>query len=125
MNFDASQLQIPQQHQQPQQQSEHVGLAMIPENDFSKMNLNGFQNSMNFNFHSVNAYAVTEVPKGPDPVDLLIESPVRLPTSNATPDSASTAIPIFDSATSKLDLTVLLAKLDGAAANLKHMGLGT
>ena len=60
MNFDASQLQIPQQQHQQQQQSEQVGLAMIPENDFSKLNINGF-NSMNFNnFHSVNAFAVTD-----------------------------------------------------------------
>ena len=83
MNFDASQLRIPQQQpqqpqqqQQQQQQGERVGLAMIPENDFSKLNINGF-NSMNFNNYSVNAFVVNDVPKGPGPVDLLIESPVR------------------------------------------------
>ena len=119
MNFDASQLQLPQQQQQ--QQTEHVGLAMIPENDFSKLNLNGFQNSMNFqNFHRVNAYAVTEVPKGPDPVDLLIESPVRLPNCSTVPTTANcSATSTLDSAICDSDLTVLLAKLDGAARNIK------
>lgn len=101
MNFDASQLQIPQQTQPEQHQ---VGMAMVPENDFSKLNINGF-NSMNFNFNSVNAYAVTDVPC-PDPVDLLSESPICLPRS-ASLDCSS-------------DMTLLLAKLDNAARNLDH-----
>lgn len=116
MNFDAGQLQLPQQ----QPPREHVGLAMIPENDFSKLNINGF-NSMRYNnFNSsVNAYAVTEVTKGPDPLELL-RSPVRLPTSHA--DFASVDLcftSTFDSAASDSDLTGLLAKLDGAARNMK------
>lgn len=117
MNFDASQLQIPQQQQQ---QSEHVGLAMTPENDFSKLNINGFQHhSMNF-FNRVNAYAVTEVPKGPDPVDLLIASPLRLPNDSAVPASLDcAATSTFDSTACDSGLTVLLAKLDGAARNVK------
>jgi hypothetical protein len=107
LNFDASQIQI------PQSQPEQVGMAMIPENDFSKLNINGF-NSMNFNgFQRVNAFAVTDVPKGPDPVNLLLESPVRLPQSCSA--SAST----LESSTYNSDMTVLLAKLDGAARNLK------
>ena len=112
MNFDASQLQIPQQ---PPRQTERVGLAMIPENDFSKLNINSFQ-AMNFNnFNSVNAYAVTEVPKGPDPVDLLIESPVRLPQSRSASDDTSAATSTaFD-----CDMNVLLAKLDNTARKMK------
>lgn len=118
MIFDASQLQVPQQ----QQQTEHVGLAMIPENDFSKLNINGF-NSMNFNNYRVNAYAVTEVPKGPDPVDLLLEYPTRLPTSHASSASAnSAAISPFDFATSGSDLTALLTRLDDAAKSIKCLG---
>ena len=113
MNFDASQLQIPQQQHQQQQQSEQVGLAMIPENDFSKLNINGF-NSMNFNnFHSVNAFAVTDVPKGPDPVNLLVKAPLRLPRSCSASSSAPNPAAACDS-----DMTVLLAKLDGAARNV-------
>ena len=109
LNFDASQLQIPQQ----QQRTEQVGLAMIPENDFSKLNINGFH-TMNFNnFQRVNAFAVTDVPKGPDPVNLLIESPARLSRS------CSTVSAIDSAATCDSDLTVLLAKLDGAARNMK------
>lgn len=103
LNFDASQLQI------PQAQPEQVGLAMIPENDFSKLNLNGF-NSLNFNgFQRVNAFAVVNVPKGPDPVKLLVDSPLRLPRSASS----------LESATCNSDMTVLLAKLDGAARNLR------
>ena len=115
MNFDASQLQIPQ----PQQQTERVNLAMIPENDFSKLNINGF-NSMNFNsFRSVNAFAVIDLPKGPDPVDLLIESPIRLPRSSAA--SADFAAPSpADCTPCNSDLTVLLAKLDSAASSLGY-----
>ena len=114
MNFDASQLELPQQQSQ---QNQRVGLATIPENDFSKLNLNGF-NAMNFNgFHSVNAYAVTEVPKGPDPVDLLTESPVRLPRSDFASVSAESSTTA--SATCDSDLTVLLAKLDGTASKMK------
>lgn len=106
MNFDASQVQVPQPQQEQQQQ--RVNLAMIPENDFSKLNINGF-NSMNYNnFHSVNAFAVTELPDGPDPVDLLTESRARLPASTTT-DCAS-------------NLTVLLAKLDGTARHMRPFG---
>jgi len=111
MNFDASQVQIPQQ-QQGEQQQQKIGLAMIPENDFSKLNINGF-NSINFsNFQSVNAFAVTDVPKGPDPVKILIQSPARLPRSCSTVDFAS------ESATCDSDMTVLLAKLDFAAKTM-------
>ena len=107
LNFDASQIQI------PQAQPEQVGLAMIPENDFSKLNINGF-NSMNFNgYRRVNAFAVTDVPKGPDPVNLLVESPARLLQSCSV--SAST----LESSNCNSDMTVLLAKLDGAARSLQ------
>lgn len=107
MNFDASQLQIPGQQQEQQQT---VGLAMIPENDFSKLNLHGLPRSMNFNnFSTVNAYAVTELPSGPDPVDLLVESPVRCFAS-----AAST------SRDSSFGMTALLARLDGAAKKLER-----
>jgi hypothetical protein len=109
LNFDASQIQI------PQSQPEQVGMAMIPENDFSKLNINGF-NAMNFNgFQRVNAFAVTDVPGGPDPVNLLVESPIRLPQSCSTSISPST----LESTTCNSDMTVLLAKLDGAARSLK------
>ena len=124
LNFDASQLQIPttQQQQsipQPQQQNERVGLATIPENDFSKLNLNNFQ-AMNFNNFSVNAFAVTELPKGPDPVELLIESPVRLPASVFATLGSDAAVPcssVCDFSTAS-DLTMLLAKLDSSARKL-------
>ncbi len=98
MNFDASQLQMPNQQQQPQQ-NERVGLAMIPENDFSKLNINGF-NSMNFNGYSVNAYPVLDLPPGPDPADLL---------NTTTPYSYAAAS----------NSTDLLARLDGAARRLR------
>ena len=82
---------------------------MVPENDFSKLNLNGF-NSMNFNnFQSVNAFSVTELPQGPDPLELLAESQLHLPAPTTSLDSAS-------------DMDVLLARLDGAARNLKYSG---
>lgn len=104
LNFDASQLQI------PQAQPEQVGLAMIPENDFSKLNINGF-NSMNFNgFQRVNAFAVTDVPKGPDPVDILADSRLHLPTS--------ASVSAMHTSTCDSAMTLLLAKLDGAAKSL-------
>ncbi|TKA70474.1 hypothetical protein B0A55_10852 [Friedmanniomyces simplex] len=106
LNFDASQLEIPCQ-QQNQQQQQQIGLAMIPEENFGKLNLNGFQQSMNFNSYGVNAYAVTEVPTGPDPIDLLATLPARLPTATA---AASTA---------DLDCTLLLLKLNGAPGRMK------
>ncbi|KAK5740947.1 hypothetical protein LTR17_004301 [Elasticomyces elasticus] len=108
MNFDAGQLQIPTTSQDQQQQQ--VGLTMIPEENFSKLNLNGFRQSMNFNNsnYGVNAYAVLEVPQGPDPVDLLVDLPL---TSYAS--ASACAI------TSSTDFTVLLAKLDGAASRMK------
>ncbi|KAK4631245.1 BZIP-type transcription factor MBZ1 [Fulvia fulva] len=116
LNFDASLLQIPQsQPEQQKQQQQQVGLAMIPENDFSKLNINGF-NAMNFQarFNSVNAYAVTELTSGPDPVELLIESPIRLPCSaSATSSTASPAT--CSGASNDSSLNVLLAKLDSAA----------
>jgi len=112
MNFDASQLQIPTQ-QQPEQQQ--VGLAMIPEENFSRLNINGYRQQMNFNnYQSVNAYAVIQLPR-PDPVKLLAESPLRLPTSCSASSTTSSS---DYSSTSTCDMTVLLAKLDGAAGRL-------
>lgn len=112
MNFDASQLQLPSQHPpQQEQQPQQVNLAMIPEENFSKLNLNGYQPSMNFNqFNTVNAYAVTDLPS-PDPVDLLAaDSPVSFLAANSTADDYS--------ATSSCNLNVLLRKLDGAASRM-------
>ena len=108
LNFDAAQIQIPQP-----QTEQQVGMAMIPEDGFSKLNINGF-NSMNFNgFQRVNAFAVTDVPNGPNPVDLLTDPPVRLQSS------CSASVSALGSSTRDSDVTVLLAKLDGAARNLK------
>lgn len=113
MNFDASQLQIPQQQiqvvpgqqqqQQQQQGNERVGLAMIPENDFSKLNINGLQ-PMNFNYQSVNAFPITSMPMGPDPADLL---------ATCSASSASTAF-----TNGSLDMNVLLARLDNSARKI-------
>lgn len=114
LNFDASQLQIPQQQTQPatpqqqqqqqQQGNERVGLAMIPENDFSKLNLN--QQPMNFNYQSVNAFPITSMPVGPDPVDLLA-------SCSASSAAASTAF-----TNDSLDMNVLLARLDNSARKI-------
>lgn len=112
MNFDASQLQIPQQQsqaapaQQQQPGSERVGLAMIPENDFSKLNINGLQQPMNFNYQSVNAFPVTNLPNGPDPADLLANC------------SASASLDSTSFATGSPDMNVLLARLDSSARNM-------
>merc|ERR1711981_1268805 len=89
MNFDASQPQIPSQQPAQEQQSQQVSMAMIPEENFSKLNLGNYQPSMNFNqFNTVNAYAVTDVP-APDPVNLLA-------TSSSAHLSASSSTPIYD-----------------------------
>ncbi|KAK0263121.1 hypothetical protein LTR35_017601 [Friedmanniomyces endolithicus] len=105
MNFDASQLQIPSQ--QTEQTQRQMGLAMTPEENFSKLDINGFW-GVNFNGgYSVNAYEVTEVPNGPDPVELLVCLPARLPAFHAS------------AADSTVDLTVLLAKLEGTASRMK------
>jgi len=113
MNFDASQLQIPQQQQQQQQQqpqqpqqqqqqgNERVGMAMIPENDFSKLNLNSLQQPINFNYQSVNAFPVTDLPLGPDPAQLL--------ANNCSPSASSCF------AAGSADLNLLLARLDNSA----------
>lgn len=113
LNFDASQLQVPSQPQPEQQQ---IGLAMIPENDFSKLNINNF-NSMNFNqnYNGVNAYVVHDLPAGPHPVDLLIDSPTRMLYSTATSTDYFSA----PSASTDSGLTVLLAKLDNAARKVE------
>lgn len=73
LNFDAGQLEIPSQQTQQQQ----INLAMIPEENFSKLNLNnGLRNSVSYNGNhfGVNAYAVTDLPPGPDPRELLAAS---------------------------------------------------
>lgn len=111
MNFDASQLQLPSQ----QQDNHQVGMAMIPEENFSKLNITGYQPSMNFNnYQSVNAYAVTDIPAR-DPLELLLESPVCLPASCSAIAASSTSAA---STVCSADMTFLLAKLDGAARNI-------
>ncbi|KAK3113683.1 hypothetical protein LTR53_008798, partial [Teratosphaeriaceae sp. CCFEE 6253] len=93
---------------QQQQQQQQVGLAMIPEENFSKLNLNGFPRGVNFGGgglggYGVNAYAVVSVPRGPDPVGLLaVGMDARVPTDS--------------------DFTVLLAKLDGVAGRMRAGG---
>ncbi|WPH03424.1 Hypothetical protein R9X50_00630400 [Acrodontium crateriforme] len=111
MNFDASQLQIPQQQNEQQQ----VNLAIIPEDGFAKLNLSALQSTSNF--QSVETYAVTDLPDGPNPFDLL-DSPLRLPAScvpstadKITSSSATTNVSSFE-------LNTLLANLDNAARSL-------
>ncbi|CAK3859350.1 Hypothetical predicted protein [Lecanosticta acicola] len=109
LNMDYSQVHVPQQQSQAEQQQ--VGLAMIPENDFSKLNINSFNSMNNYsNFNSVNAYAVTDLPVGPDPVDLLLDSPAHLPYSAAPATMTATC--------SDSGISLLLAKLDRAAGRL-------
>ncbi|QIW96197.1 hypothetical protein AMS68_001715 [Peltaster fructicola] len=101
LNFDASQIQVPQQHQ-----TERVNLATIPEGDFSKLNINGFQN---FNdFRSVNAFAVTDLPNGPQ-VDSLF---------SANPATFSSLAPATTVYTRDNSMDMLLAKLDRAASRV-------
>lgn len=112
MNFDASQLQIPQQQPQapPAQQqtngNERVGLAMIPENDFSKLNINNIQPMNNYGYQSVNAFPVTNLPAGPNPADLL----ATYSTSASSISSTTTAC--------SPDLNVLLSRLDNSARTI-------
>ncbi|KAF2213326.1 hypothetical protein CERZMDRAFT_117465 [Cercospora zeae-maydis SCOH1-5] len=104
LNFDASQLQIPQ----PQPEQQQVNLAAIPEENFSKLNINGYRQPANFNnYNQVNAYSVTSLPR-PDPIELLASSPTFFSSS------ASAAA----SSTSDSGLAVLLAKLDNAANSI-------
>ncbi|PPJ49833.1 hypothetical protein CBER1_03330 [Cercospora berteroae] len=104
LNFDASQLQIPQ----PQPEQQQVNLAAIPEENFSKLNINGYRQPVNFNnFNQVNAYPVTSLPRR-DPIDLLAASPTFFSCSA----SASA------SSTSDSGLAVLLAKLENAANSI-------
>ncbi|KAM3423758.1 hypothetical protein BST61_g1163 [Cercospora zeina] len=104
LNFDASQIQIPP----PQPEQQQVNLAAIPEENFSKLNINGYRQSVNFNnFNQVNAYPVTSLPR-PDTIDLLASSPTFFSSSAAA--SASS--------TSDSGLAVLLAKLDNAANSI-------
>jgi hypothetical protein len=74
---------------------------MIPENDFSKLNINGLQ-PMNFGYQSVNAFPITSMPVGPDPADLLYSVST---TSNAFTNGS-------------LDMNVLLARLDNSARRI-------
>jgi len=106
-DFDASQLQIPMA---PQEQQHTVNLVSIPEEPFNKLNLYGNQ-SMNFNNYSVNAYALTELPTGPNPVNLLADSSAYLPYASSTAAASS-------STTNDSGLDLLFAKLDRAARNL-------
>ena len=116
MDFDASQLHIPQ----PSEQQQQIGLAMIPEENFSKLNINTYQPSINFNsFQSVNAYAVIDVPCI-DPVTLLASSPVHLLSFDSSAHSASATTTFADQSTNDLTpaMNVLLAKLDGTASRM-------
>lgn len=108
-DFDASQLQIPMA---PQEQQQHtVNLVSIPEEPFNKLNLYGNQ-SMNFNNYSVNAYALTDLPTGPDPVNLLADSSAYLPYATSTTAASSSTM------TNDSGLDLLFAKLDRAARSL-------
>ncbi|KAI7371798.1 hypothetical protein KC336_g20742, partial [Hortaea werneckii] len=121
MNFDASQLQIPSQQPAQEQQSHQVSMAMMPEENFSKLNLGNYQPSMNFNqFNTVNAYAVTDLP-APDPVNLLATSSSADLSVSAASYDFDFATDVPTTATSSRNLDVLLAKLDGAASRMSPL----
>ncbi|TKA61910.1 hypothetical protein B0A49_09374 [Cryomyces minteri] len=70
LQFDASQLQIPQQNDDA-----HVGLAMIPETpvDLSMLNLENNRlaiGNQGFGFQQPQVYSVLELPEGPSPLEL-------------------------------------------------------
>nr|POF23908.1 bzip-type transcription factor mbz1 [Quercus suber] len=103
LNFDVTQIQVPRDDQQ-------IHLATIPEHDFSKLDLNGFQRAMNSqNPQSVNAFAVTRLPHGPDP-DELISTMLAHQSGYTAASDVTTALPF--------GLSTLLDKLDGAARKL-------
>lgn len=104
LNFDASQVHV------PQQDTERVNLATIPENDFSKLNINGFQGLDFNNFQSVNAFPVTAISSDPEPFALL-NSEASLSTlyHAASVDRFSASLP----------LDALLSKLDRAASRTR------
>lgn len=107
-DFDASQLQIPMA---PQEQQHTVNLVSIPEEPFNKLNLYGNQSMNGFSNYSVNAYAVTDLPSGPNPVNLLADPSAYLPYATST--ATSTTSNAIDSG-----LDMLFAKLDSAARSL-------
>lgn len=102
VNLDAHQMQQ-QQHQpeqrQRQQSTQHIGMTMIPEENFSKLNLNCFGNqAMDFNnYQSVNAYPVTDLPAGPHLTDAFFGD-------------------IYGATETPMDM--LLAKLENAASRM-------
>lgn len=122
LNFDASQLKIPGPN--PGDQTQRVNMATLPDNDFSKLNLNSFGQAVPFannnnparnaNNYSVGAYAVTDLPVGPDPLTLLLDTPTRIPTAYFDIDTAPAA-----PAPRNAEMNLLLAKLDSAAQRLE------
>lgn len=106
LNFDVTQIQVPQQADQ------HINLATIPENDFSKLDLNGFQRAVDFNqYRSVNAFPVTELPFGPDP-EILLSAPPTYPYTLAPTANHSTMLPN--------QMNMLLSRLEGAARRVDY-----
>jgi hypothetical protein len=118
LNFDASQLQIPTP--QPDEQ-QHINLATIPDNDFSRLDLNTLLKFSHINPRSradsgsgsVGAYAVTDLPIGPDPQALFVEDgPVEASSEQgATRQSQSRQ-------RANVDYTLLFAHLGAAAGRL-------
>jgi hypothetical protein len=123
LDFDASQLQIPTP--QPEEQQQHINLATIPENDFSKLDINSLlfpqhhRSRADSGFHrsardtggsssSVGAYAVTDLPIGPR--DLFIESSRK--------DGARESDSQQQQQQSYVDYTLLFAELSAAAGRL-------
>jgi hypothetical protein len=109
LNFDASQLQIPTP--QPDEQ-QHINLATIPDNDFSKLDLNSLlsfshkplRSRADSGSGSVGAYAVTDLPIGPDLQDLFVEDgPSASGQSRQRPN---------------VDYSLLFAQLGAAAGRL-------
>ena len=77
-DFGLSQMQMP-----PKQEVQHIGMAMIPETpvDLSMLNLDndkssGFSSSqgMGFNYQHPTVYSVRDLPQGPSPLDLAVDS---------------------------------------------------
>jgi hypothetical protein len=115
LNFDASQLQIPTP--QPDEQ-QHINLATIPENDFSKLDLNTLlkfslkqhRSRADSGGGSVGAYAVTDLPIGPDLQDLFVDENANESSTSSRGQSRQQQ--------PNVDYTLLFAQLDAAAGRL-------
>jgi ribonuclease Z len=95
---DVNPYQVIQQSGLPTQRPQQIGFALMPDIDFSNLDLNGgWNSSIDMTYNNAQVFAVTEVPQGPAvDTEILCGKASNFVPSLPTPDDSKDQVPIVE-----------------------------